>query len=61
MPWGLVLVGALNVGSMGTVWHGDITPRGYRKVTALPVTDVLAPTTLDKGGGNGPASTWDPP
>jgi len=53
MPWGLVLVGALNVGSMGTVWHGDITPRGYRKVTALPVTDVLAPTTLDKAAEMG--------
>jgi phosphatidylserine decarboxylase len=53
MPWGLVLVGALNVGSMGTVWHGDITPRDFRKVTALPVTDVLAPRTLDKAAEMG--------
>jgi len=53
MPWGLVLVGALNVGSMGTVWHGDITPRGYRKVTPLPVTDVLAPIALDKAAEMG--------
>src|SRR6478735_8027811 len=43
MPWALILVGALNVGSMGTVWHGDITPRRYRKVTPLPVENVLAP------------------
>ena len=49
MPWGLVLVGALNVGSMATVWHGDVTPRKHREVTALPVTGALAPTTLARG------------
>jgi phosphatidylserine decarboxylase len=49
MPWAIILVGALNVGSMATVWHGDVTPRKHREVTALPVTDVLAPTTLPKG------------
>jgi phosphatidylserine decarboxylase len=49
LPWAIILVGALNVGSMATVWHGDVTPRRHREVTALPVTDVLAPTTLDKG------------
>src|SRR5215510_14936926 len=49
MPWALILVGALNVGSMATVWHGDVTPRKHREVTALPVTDVLSPTTLAKG------------
>jgi phosphatidylserine decarboxylase len=49
MPWAIVLVGALNVGSMATVWHGDVTPRKHREVTALPVTDALAPTTLAKG------------
>jgi phosphatidylserine decarboxylase len=48
-PWAIILVGALNVGSMATVWHGDVTPRRHRDVTALPVTDVLAPTTLSKG------------
>jgi phosphatidylserine decarboxylase len=32
-----VLVGALFVGSMGTVWHGDIAPRGQRAPLALPV------------------------
>jgi phosphatidylserine decarboxylase len=49
MPWSIILVGALNVGSMATVWHGDVTPRRHREVTALPVTDVLAPATLSKG------------
>jgi len=49
MPWANILVGALNVGSMATVWHGDVTPRKVREVTALPVGDVLAPATLGKG------------
>lgn len=54
MPFGLILVGALNVGSMTTVWHGDVTPRKHREVTALPVRDgfgpiALAPLALDKG------------
>jgi phosphatidylserine decarboxylase len=49
MPWAIILVGALNVGSMATVWHGDVTPRRHREVTALPVTDVLSPVTLAKG------------
>jgi phosphatidylserine decarboxylase len=49
MPFGLILVGALNVGSMATVWHGDVTPRKHREVTTLPVTDVLSDTTLPKG------------
>jgi phosphatidylserine decarboxylase len=41
----LVLVGALNVGSMATVWAGDITPAARRRVTRL-----AAPATrLDKG------------
>ena len=41
----LVLVGALNVGSMATVWAGDITPRRPRTVTRLPAASV----SLDKG------------
>ena len=49
MPFGVILVGALNVGSMATVWHGDVTPRKHREVTSLPVTDLLAPTALPKG------------
>jgi phosphatidylserine decarboxylase len=49
LPWAIILVGALNVGSMATVWHGDVTPRKHREVTALPVTDELAPVLLEKG------------
>jgi phosphatidylserine decarboxylase len=41
----LILVGALNVGSIATVWAGDITPARRRAVTALPPQDV----SLDKG------------
>ncbi len=41
----LVLVGALNVGSMATVWAGDITPAARRRLTKVPGP----PTTLAKG------------
>jgi phosphatidylserine decarboxylase len=41
----VVLVGALNVGSMATVWAGDITPAARRAVERIP----SAPTTLEKG------------
>jgi phosphatidylserine decarboxylase len=36
----LVLVGALNVGSMATVWAGDIAPRRPRRITRLPPVDL---------------------
>lgn len=49
MPWAIILVGALNVGSMATVWHGDVTPRKHREVTELPVDGTLSPTSLAKG------------
>ncbi|HEY2779881.1 MAG TPA: archaetidylserine decarboxylase [Steroidobacteraceae bacterium] len=41
----LILVGALNVGSIATVWAGDITPAPARAVTTLPPADI----SLDKG------------
>ena len=41
----LILVGALNVGSIATVWAGDITPAPRRVATALPPQAV----SLDKG------------
>jgi phosphatidylserine decarboxylase len=41
----VVLVGALNVGSMATVWAGDITPAARRAIARIP----SAPTTLEKG------------
>jgi phosphatidylserine decarboxylase len=44
-PVALIMVGALNVGSIATVWAGDITPAARRAVTTLPASDVA----LDKG------------
>ncbi len=41
----LVMVGALNVGSMATVWAGDITPAVQRAVTHIPGPAL----TLEKG------------
>jgi phosphatidylserine decarboxylase len=41
----VVLVGALNVGSMATVWAGDITPAARRAIARIP----SATTTLEKG------------
>jgi phosphatidylserine decarboxylase len=41
----LVMVGALNVGSMATVWAGDITPAATRAVTRIGGPAL----TLDKG------------
>jgi phosphatidylserine decarboxylase len=35
-PFALILVGALFVGSMTTVFHGDVAPRRPRAVTRLP-------------------------
>lgn len=36
-PFALIFVGALNVGSMDTVWHGNVAPRRPRTVTRLPL------------------------
>ena len=33
----LLLIGALNVGSMETVWHGEVAPRPQRVLTQLPI------------------------
>ncbi|MGO9515105.1 MAG: archaetidylserine decarboxylase [Steroidobacteraceae bacterium] len=41
----LVLVGALNVGSIATVWAGDITPAARRVVAHIPAGTLV----LDKG------------
>jgi len=37
----VILVGALNVGSIATVWAGDITPAARRVITRLPPQDGL--------------------
>jgi phosphatidylserine decarboxylase len=36
-PWALVFVGALFVGSMGTVWHGEVIARPGSRPVALPL------------------------
>lgn len=41
----LILIGALNVGSIATVWAGDITPAPRRVTTALPPQEL----SLGKG------------
>ncbi|MEP7313993.1 MAG: phosphatidylserine decarboxylase, partial [Pseudomonadota bacterium] len=48
-PFAVILVGALFVGSMTTVWHGDVTPRRPRRATLLPATGLLAPLDLARG------------
>ena len=49
LVYAMVLVGALFVGSMTTVWHGDITPRRPRRPLLLPVSDLAAPARLEQG------------
>jgi phosphatidylserine decarboxylase len=43
----MVLVGALNVGSIETVWHGEVAPRRPRRFTRLPPPAGAA--TLERG------------
>jgi phosphatidylserine decarboxylase len=47
-PFAVIFVGALNVGSMATVWHGDVTPRRPRVVTELPLPPT-AERYLERG------------
>lgn len=53
LVFAMVLVGALFVGSMETVWHGEITPRRPRRPIELPVTGLLAPARLEQGAEMG--------
>lgn len=46
---GLVLVGALNVGSMETVWHGEIAPRRPRLLTRLEAGRPDRPFAAKRG------------
>jgi phosphatidylserine decarboxylase len=41
-PMAEILVGALNVGSMSTVWHGEVTPGAKRTVARLATPAVGA-------------------
>jgi phosphatidylserine decarboxylase len=45
----IVLVGALFVGSMATVWHGDVTPRRPRQACDLNAAADASPLELRKG------------
>ena len=49
LSFALVLVGALFVGSIATVWHGEVTPRRPRRRTELPLDGSRADLTLARG------------
>ncbi len=49
LAFALVLVGALFVGSIETVWHGVVTPRSLRHGAELPLDESRAPLELEKG------------
>jgi phosphatidylserine decarboxylase len=49
LMFALILVGALFVGSMSTVWHGEVTPRHPRRRTDLPLDASRASLTLARG------------
>ncbi|HEY0768369.1 MAG TPA: archaetidylserine decarboxylase [Steroidobacteraceae bacterium] len=49
LTFALVLVGALFVGSMATVWHGEVTPRAVRRRADLPLDASRAALNLEKG------------
>jgi phosphatidylserine decarboxylase len=49
LSFALVLVGALFVGSMSTVWHGEVTPRSPRVRGSLPLDFVRTALKLEKG------------
>jgi phosphatidylserine decarboxylase len=53
LSFALVLVGALFVGSMSTVWHGDVTPRTPRDRDDLALDSVRAGLRLEKGAEMG--------
>jgi phosphatidylserine decarboxylase len=53
LSFALVLVGALLVGSMATVWHGEVTPRRPRRQVDLPLDAARSPLTLAQGAEMG--------
>jgi phosphatidylserine decarboxylase len=50
LGFALALVGALFVGSIATVWHGEVTPCRPRRARQLPIDTGRAPRRLDRGG-----------
>jgi phosphatidylserine decarboxylase len=53
LAFAMVLVGALFVGSISTVWHGDVTPCSPRRLRHLPLDASRAPLRLEKGAEMG--------
>lgn len=49
LPHALLMIGALNVGSMETVWHGEIAPRRPRQLTQLETGDARGPFRATRG------------
>jgi phosphatidylserine decarboxylase len=49
LSYAVVLVGALLVGGLATVWHGEISPRSPRRRADLPLDASRASLTLEKG------------
>jgi phosphatidylserine decarboxylase len=49
LTFAVVLVGALLVGSIATVWHGEVTPRAVRGCADLPLDAGRAALNLEKG------------
>jgi phosphatidylserine decarboxylase len=49
----MVLVGALFVGSIATVWHGDVAPRSPHQRVDLPLDPSHSPLRLSKGAEMG--------
>ena len=49
LAFALALVGALFVGSISTVWHGDVTPCSPRRPADLPIDTGRAPQRLQRG------------
>jgi phosphatidylserine decarboxylase len=49
LGFAVVLVGALLVGSMATVWHGEITPRSPRRRAELPLDNARAALAQPRG------------
>jgi phosphatidylserine decarboxylase len=49
LTFAVVLVGALLVGSIATVWHGEVTPRAVRGCADLPLDASRAALDLEKG------------
>lgn len=49
----LILIGALFVGSLATVWHGEITPHETRRRSDLPLDGTRASLSLSAGAEMG--------